>query len=45
MHKGYYPTSKGIDGLKDSENKPIRTLELLDYFPMFDEVEEDNGLS
>ena len=43
MYKGYYPTSKGIDGLKDSENKPIRTLELLDYFPMFDEVEEDNG--
>jgi hypothetical protein len=43
MYKGYYPTSKGIDGLKDSENKPIRTLELLEYFPMFEEVEEDNG--
>ncbi len=41
----YYPTSKGIDGLKDSEDKPIRTLELLDYFPMFEEVEEDDSFS
>ncbi len=43
MYKGYYPISKGIDGLKDSDNNPIRTLELLDYFPIFEEVEDDTS--
>ena len=41
----YYPVSKGIDGLKDKDNKPIRTLELIDYFPMFEEIETDNNFS
>ena len=46
MYQGkYYPAHKGIEGLKDSNNEPIRTLELLDYFPMFEEEETDTGFS
>jgi len=41
----YYPTHKGIENLKDSNEKEIRTLELLDYFPMFAEEETDTGFS
>ena len=46
MYQGkYYPISKGIDGLKDSNDNPIYTLELMDYFPMFEEEETDTGFS
>jgi hypothetical protein len=41
----YYPISKGIDNLIDKNGKKIRTLELLDYFPMFNEEETETGFS
>ena len=41
----YYPVNKGIDWLKDKDNNPIRTLELLDYFPMFEEKENETSFS
>jgi len=41
----YYPVNKGIDGLKDKDNNLIQTLELLDYFPMFEEKETETSFS